>query len=322
LFEGAYGPNHSRTATVAQMVGTMLQLEGKLDEAVPHLRRTVASMEAVYGADHRRTCSATNQLAWALEQVGDVEESERLYWSTLERLRRTAPRSETLVHGLVNFGILLSNIGRKDEARAHYEEALSVAEDTFGPDHIGVTGPLLNLANLVAEDGDPDVALRMFERVVQIKSAAIGEDHPDVAHAYCSMGTLASESGDRETAYRHYERALSLWEAGLGPDNADSACALVGWGETLIDEHRYQEAQPLLERAARISATHSLFPWLYVGARMNLATVLWRQRSERGRARALALQAREHCLTRPGLEEETRLVEAWFADKGLSPDRG
>jgi tetratricopeptide (TPR) repeat protein/predicted Ser/Thr protein kinase len=321
LFEGAYGPNHARTVTVSQMVATLLQLDGKLDEAVPHLRRTISSMEAVYGPDNRRTCSATTQLAWALEQVGALEESERLYWSALERLRRSAPRSETLVNGLVNFGILLANVGRSDEARARYEEALTVAEDVFGPDHIGVTGPLLNLANLVATEGDRETALRMFERVVQIKAAALGEDHPDIAGTYCSMGTLASTGGDNETAYRHYERALSLWEAGLGTDNPGLVCALAGWGETLVEEHRYDEARPLLERAVAISAAQPVFPWLYVGARMNLATILWSRRSERGRARTLALQALEHCRTHPGLDEESALVEAWFEEHGVPRDR-
>ena len=71
--------------------------------------------------------------------------------------------------------------GRYEEAVKFAEEALKIAEETFGPDHPNMAQSLNNLAELYRAQGKYAEAEPLVKRALAIWEKALGKDHPDVA---------------------------------------------------------------------------------------------------------------------------------------------
>jgi tetratricopeptide (TPR) repeat protein len=77
---------------------------------------------------------------------------------------------ETLWKGLFSKFIMLYEQGRYSEAAKLAEEALTVAEKIFGPDHPNVEIVYENMAKLYRKTGKEDEAERLEERARRIRS--------------------------------------------------------------------------------------------------------------------------------------------------------
>src|SRR3989338_4939373 len=71
--------------------------------------------------------------------------------------------------------------GQYSEAATVAEEALKVAERTFGPDHPHVAASLNNLAELYKAQGKYAQAEPLHKRALEILGKVLGPDHPHVA---------------------------------------------------------------------------------------------------------------------------------------------
>ena len=69
-------------------------------------------------------------------------------------------------------GDLLNQIG--------LQRALTILEDSYGPDHPDVAVTLGNLGNVYQERGDLDLAGTTLQRALTILEESYGPDHPDV----------------------------------------------------------------------------------------------------------------------------------------------
>ena len=79
--------------------------------------------------------------------------------------------------------------GRYSEAVQVAEQALKVAENTFGPEHPDVATSLNNLALFYHSQGKYTEAEPFYKRSLTIREKALGPYHPDVAQ---SLNNLAS----------------------------------------------------------------------------------------------------------------------------------
>jgi tetratricopeptide (TPR) repeat protein len=127
-----------------------------------------------------------------------------------------------------NYGLLLAGLGR-DEAEAHYRRALEINSD--------LAEAHLNYGVLLAELGRRDEAEAHYKRALEINS--------DLAEVHYNYGLLLADLG-RDEAEAHYRRALEI--------NSDLAEAHSNYGVLLADLGRHDEAEAHYKRALEINS--------------------------------------------------------------------
>ncbi len=112
---------------------------------------------------------------------------------------------------------------RYPDALSVSEEALKVAEDTFGPDNPKVAISLNNIAEIYIINGSYDEIEPLYKRALEINEKALGEDHPDVAISLNNLAELYYNQGRYKEAEPLYRQALKILKQTLGPDHPEVA---------------------------------------------------------------------------------------------------
>jgi tetratricopeptide (TPR) repeat protein len=131
-----------------------------------------------------------------------------------------------------NYGVLLADLGRHDEAEAHYQRALEINPDLAEVHY--------NYGLLLADLGR-DEAEAHYRRALEINS--------DLAEAHLNYGVLLAELGRRDEAEAHYKRALEI--------NSDLAEAHLNYGVLLAELGRRDEAEAHHKRALEINPDYA-----------------------------------------------------------------
>jgi tetratricopeptide (TPR) repeat protein len=142
--------------------------------------------------------------------------------------------------------------GKYAEATSVAQEALRVAEITFGPEDPDVAISLNNLAMLYQDQGKYAEAEPLYERALRIWAKALGPDHPDVALSLNNLAMLYKDQGKYAEAEPLCQRALGIKEKALGAEHPDLARSLNNLAELYRAQGKYAEAEPLHQRALRI----------------------------------------------------------------------
>ena len=148
-----------------------------------------------------------------------------------------------------DFGEILASKGRFDEAVARLQKALALAEQAHGASSPVVAETLLNLA-IVEQyrgrvlDGKPHAA-----RALAILKQHAAEYPLNLGNAHFAYGEILSQEGLRAEALAEAEAGLALYRAHLPLDDIRLPIALYNIGTAMVHEHRWREAQALIEEA-------------------------------------------------------------------------
>ena len=162
-----------------------------------------------------------------------------------------ASAQEARWKALYNQVMELYQKGKYREAVPVAQEALKVAEQTFGPNHIYVATSLNNLATLYEAQGQYAKAEPLFKRALAIWEKALGPDHPHVAKGLCNLALLYTSQGRYAQAEPLYKRALGIFDKTV-PNHPILATLLDNLAELYIKMGRNDEAVPLLNRVRKI----------------------------------------------------------------------
>jgi len=127
----------------------------------------------------------------------------------------SAYAQEVLWEKLNNKADTLIKQRRYPDALSVAEEALKVAEDTFGPDHPKVAISLNYIAELYVMKGTYAEIEPLYKRALEINKKALGEDHPDVAISLNNLAELYYNQGRYKEAEPLYRHALKRGSASL-----------------------------------------------------------------------------------------------------------
>jgi Flp pilus assembly protein TadD len=171
-------------------LGSSLQTEGHLEEAISVLRQAVAARPEDPGA--------RNNLATALRAAGRPDEAIAEFERVLGSRPDYADAEYNLATTLLGRGRTAEAIGHLERiVRAHPEDAAALSD----------------LGAAYAMAGRRREARAVLERSVRLQ--------PANAQAHFNLGLLAAARGQAADAIRHFEEALRL-----DPDNKETAAAL------------------------------------------------------------------------------------------------
>ena len=169
-------------------LGESYRRKGRTEEAESFLLDAIRLSESEQDSMIRQAARLT--LSALLSQLGRYEAS----LEHCEALSNDATFA-TPWRSLTNCGWALLQLGRIDEARTHFEEALDFFPN-FGP-------ALLNLGILQTKQGHPLAAIRSLERALEsgrLGWSALGESHYRLGEIYVALGR-------REKAVEHFREA-------------------------------------------------------------------------------------------------------------------
>jgi CHAT domain-containing protein/tetratricopeptide (TPR) repeat protein len=142
--------------------------------------------------------------------------------------------------------------GKYGEAIPVAEEAVRVAEKTFGANHPAVAISLNLLGAIYDDEGRYAEAEPLFKRGLAIREKALGPDSADVAKSLNSLAFLYYHEGRYAEAEPLFKRALAIREKALGPENAEVAVTLNMLASMYQRQGEFAKAEPLFKRSLEI----------------------------------------------------------------------
>jgi formylglycine-generating enzyme required for sulfatase activity len=188
-------------------------------EAEPLLRDIVAIREGGLPPNDPETGSALNNLALSLQATNQLAEAE------------------------------LQATNQLAEAERLFRRALTIDEQTYGPNDPDVAADLNNLAELLRATNRLAEAEPLVRRALTIHEQSYGLNHPSVAADLNSLAELLRATNRLAEAEPLVRRALTIHEQTGGPNHPDVAADLTSLAELLRATNRLAEAEPLFRHA-------------------------------------------------------------------------
>lgn len=269
-------------------LGVLLYFQGKLAEAIPHLRVAVekqpslSKIQGVLGIAELRTHDAAQgrkdlelsfplipdqkfkvqvglELAGIYTQSGDLEQAA----SMLEQLKKVAPDNSEVLYAayrtysdLSMESMLALSLSAPDSAQMH--QLIAHEESKEG----NTNGAIAQYRKAIAIDQHlPGVHFELAELLHtaqdpgakneaerEYRAALI--ENPQDEKAVCRLADFAAEKGDMQQAMQEYSKAIELQ-----PSDAD---AKLGLAKILLGLDQTDKALPLLEETVRLEPTNPI----------------------------------------------------------------
>jgi tetratricopeptide (TPR) repeat protein len=199
-------------------LGTALQEDGRLDDAIDRYKRALA-FDPQYAP-------ALNNVGTALRAAGRVDEAIAAYEAALARTGEGAGTS-------YNLGNALMAKGDAAAAAAAFRQALAA-----NPRFLEAAN---NLGRALAASGDAAGAIEAFRGALAI------DDRSVLAHG--NLGNLLATQGAYRAATTHFERAVTL--------SPDDAAIRYDFGSMLIEAGAFDAAATQLSAAIRLKPDYA-----------------------------------------------------------------
>jgi tetratricopeptide (TPR) repeat protein len=192
-------------------------------------------------------------MGWLARCRQRYDEAEVLGRAALEELDRAHEGTAAIASALhESLAELRRRQGRTREGQRHVREAQELAGRCLGPDHPRMAGILAVAARLHAARSEPVEAERAARQSLVLLEASLGAEHPRMSDGQLALGEAQLARGRIGAAERSIARALVLRQQALGPEHPELAEILDAQVAVLRASSRDDEAQPLIERAARL----------------------------------------------------------------------
>ena len=153
---------------------------------------------------------------------------------------------------LSNLGTLLQRMGKREEARPLYEEALQACRATLGDRHPSTLTSISNMGSLLQDIGKLEEARPLLEEALQACRATLGDRHPDTLTSISNLGGLLMAMGKLHEARPLLEEALQARKETLGAHHPDTLISINNRAMLLTKMGKLDEARPLYEEALQV----------------------------------------------------------------------
>ncbi|KAK6540578.1 hypothetical protein TWF694_009368 [Orbilia ellipsospora] len=248
-FTELLGEGHAKTLAVIHNLAGVLNYRAKYLEAEIFYRKALEGRKKL-GVGNLDTLETMDALASLLYASQRAKEAEPLRRYVLEKRRELlGPGDSKTLTTALNMGILLSGLGKNDEALKTfdqtYQEGQKVLHESQSPSAFSA---LTTIAVFYANIGHAKKAEALFRDVLAGQKLILGDFHPDTLWTQnCLGGVLFVKEKNATTAYI-VEKAFIDIEGVLGPKHLDTLW--VGHNLALVYQAmgRSDEAEALQER--------------------------------------------------------------------------
>ncbi|MEM9388364.1 MAG: serine/threonine-protein kinase [Pseudomonadota bacterium] len=240
-------------SSVLTGLGEVLRQQGRLAEAEGFYADALALRREAYPDGDPALTQSMNNYALILWRKGRPAAAEPIFREALAAYRRQLsgdhPRIAAVLH---NMGLVYRDLGRYEDALAAATESLTIKRARLGDDHWRMANAYRNLAGIHHAKGELAVAEARYREAMATRVAAVGEEHIAVHIDRISLADVLRDRGALTTADTLYLNALAWLESNARADHPGVAEACLGYGRSLLNQERVEEATVWLERAHAI----------------------------------------------------------------------
>ncbi|HET7502996.1 MAG TPA: serine/threonine-protein kinase [Kofleriaceae bacterium] len=239
-------------ARLHHLMGRIFLRESKYAEAADEQRRAIAELSRTpaHQIDLGRFYDA---LAKSLDQLGDLDEAQRLHERALAIVTRELDASHlTVIELQSSYGLLLRRRGLLDRARSVLEGALQHIPASYRDTHPDAGMIHGFLSGLDATQGHLDQAAEHARTSLAIYQRAQVPESRGLMEAYTNLANIELWRRHLDRALTLHETVLALRRRDMGADHSQTAASEGNVAETLVEMGRFAEALPHLREAQRI----------------------------------------------------------------------
>ena len=209
----------------------------------------VDALEGLLGPDHPDTLASRNNLAYAYESAGRLEEAITLYEKILTfRIRVLGEDHPNTLISRNNLAHAYESAGRLTEAITLFEQVLPDSIRVLGEDHPLTLISRNNLAGAYRAAGRLEEAITLYEQVTKDCARVLGEDHPDTLTSRNNLAYAHHAAGRYTEAITLYEQVLPDRIRVLGEDHPDTLASRNNLAGAYESAGRLEEAITLYEQ--------------------------------------------------------------------------
>lgn len=248
----ALGADHPVSLNAQTEVGNVHRLLGHSDEAIRIQRTLLPRCQRALGDRDSLTLAVMSNLATALGDAEQYEESERLYRELLDlRLEMDGPNHPRTHLAEHNLGFLLLCRGDLDGAKTFLKKACDGRASLMGYGHPRVLKSVFKLVNVLVARGEFSEAELLLRRV--LVAQPVGEN---LAQTLVQLGHIVQQAGRYNEAEQLLSEVLAINE-GLGSQPFEALRLLKDLYETW---HRADPTSGAGEKLALIVAKLDAIP--------------------------------------------------------------
>jgi tetratricopeptide (TPR) repeat protein len=211
----------------------------------------------ILGDDHPRVGMHLGNLAYVVQNLGDLKQAEDLYRDAIRRKEKAyGLHSAQTASAQSNLGGLLQREGRLDEAEPLLRSAVDSTLAKWGPDHYLVGWQRVSLGMLLHEKGDLAGSENEYRQALAIYDRALPANHQYRAALLTQYARLLVDRGNPAEALTMSEQSLKIWSETLAPTSptvaqahAIHAYALEHLGKSQEAAREIDAALPVLIKA-------------------------------------------------------------------------
>lgn len=133
-----------------------------------------------------------------------------------------------------DLGIVLTSLGRFEEARPLLSANVAAVRQLFGDEHPKLADALHQLGAAMRQGGDTASAIPVFREALAIYERKYGPDHSFTATALTSLGQALSADGKHQQAIDALLRAHEIYLKTLGPLHTHTVTASIALADTRL----------------------------------------------------------------------------------------
>ncbi len=190
-------------------IGNVYRQLGLLEEAEPHLQRSLDERREVLGAEHPEAADSLIGLALLRRDQGRLDDAEELLRQALE-LHRRDPGDDGSGPAAVlqELGEVQGIKGDLAAAEAAFREGLELRRGLYGGGDERVAESMGSLSKALREQGRLEAAAELCTEALRIERRVFGEPHPRVAARLNDLAVLRYMAGELEAAADLYGEAV------------------------------------------------------------------------------------------------------------------
>jgi tetratricopeptide (TPR) repeat protein len=206
IFEREYGPDHVQVAITLTNLGNAYGSLGDYGKKKELLERVLVIKERKNDPDHVEVARTLNSIGWAAWEFSDSLFGEPLLSKGVAILRSHHPDSDDLSALLDTHGCLLHDLGRPDEARPLFKEALKLVPST---DLDSKLSYLTHLSDcLISLNTDLPLARAHLEEALTLSTTS--QDPKASLEPHLVLARLCLATDAKEDAKTHLEKAQPI----------------------------------------------------------------------------------------------------------------
>ena len=221
------------------------------------LARAVKTIETELADQPLTRASLEQAIADTYQTIGLPGSSHPLQESALRtRREKLGDEHPDTLSSISRMGVLLTRMGKYEEAMPYYREALEGQRRVLGDDHADTLHSIRNMGKMFLMMGKYEEAMPYHREALERARQVMGDDHRDTLLMINDMGTLLLKMGKYEAAESYYREALKGFRRTLGDDHRNTVGSSLGLGGLFYAMGKLKEAQPYyreaMERARRL----------------------------------------------------------------------